>query len=85
MGMEIIEVGTPSAFSQYMQEYKNTICGRHPISVFLHMLKHCSVNVKVKFTRYDQSSKCSVMEDSSVSYACAVAKVDPSGEDKKEE
>ncbi|CAL4887715.1 unnamed protein product [Urochloa decumbens] len=85
MGMEIIEVGTPNAFSQYMQEYKNTICGRHPISVFLHMLKYCSMNVKVKFTRYDQSSKCSGMEDSSVSYACAVAKVDPSGEDKKEE
>jgi predicted class III extradiol MEMO1 family dioxygenase len=37
MGMEIIEVGSTDAFSQYMQEYKNTICGRHPISVFLHV------------------------------------------------
>nr|CAB3446674.1 unnamed protein product [Digitaria exilis] len=85
IGMEIIEVGNPSAFSQYMQEYKNTICGHHPISVFLHMLKNCLVKVKVKFIRYDQSSQCNAMEDSSVSYACAVGKVDPSGEDEKKE
>lgn len=49
------------------------------------MLKHCIVKVKIKFIRYDQSSQCNGMEDSSVSYACAVAKVDPSGEDEKKE
>lgn len=37
MGMEIIETGDPDAFKQYLQEYENTICGRHPISVFLHV------------------------------------------------
>ncbi|KAL6604039.1 hypothetical protein ACP70R_044400 [Stipagrostis hirtigluma subsp. patula] len=83
MGMEIIEAGDPNAFNLYMQEYKNTICGRHPISVFLHMLKHCSTKINVAFIRYDQSSKCNGMEDSSVSYACAVAKAVPSGEDNK--
>ncbi|TVU30242.1 hypothetical protein EJB05_21852, partial [Eragrostis curvula] len=85
IGMEIIEAVDPSAFTQYMQEYKNTICGRHPISVFLHMLKHCSLKLKVNFIRYDQSSQCIGMEDSSVSYACAVAKVDPSREEEHNE
>jgi predicted class III extradiol MEMO1 family dioxygenase len=37
MGMEIIETGDPVAFKEYLQEYENTICGRHPISVFLHV------------------------------------------------
>lgn len=37
MGMEIIETGDPDAFKQYLQEYENTICGRHPISVFLYV------------------------------------------------
>lgn len=37
MGMDIIETGDPDAFKQYLSEYENTICGRHPISVFLHV------------------------------------------------
>lgn len=37
MGMEIIETGDPDSFKWYLQEYENTICGRHPISVFLHV------------------------------------------------
>ncbi|GJM84897.1 hypothetical protein PR202_ga00610 [Eleusine coracana subsp. coracana] len=86
MGMDIIESADPSAFTQYMQKYKNTICGRHPISVFLHMLNHCSVKLKVNFIRYDQSSQCIGMEDSSVSYACGVVvKVNPSGGEEKTE
>lgn len=75
MGMEIIETGDPNAFKRYLEEYDNTICGRHPISVFLHMLKNCSTTIKVKFLRYEQSSQCKSMRDSSVSYASAVAKV----------
>ena len=35
--MEIIETGDPDAFKAYLREYENTICGRHPISVFLHV------------------------------------------------
>jgi predicted class III extradiol MEMO1 family dioxygenase len=113
MGMEIIETGDPVAFKQYLQEYENTICGRHPISVFLHvckpaflpmivnayclsfilpcshpvcinyfqMLKHCSTKIKIGFVRYEQSSQCKSMRDSSVSYASAAAKVDTSGEE----
>lgn len=37
MGMDIVETGDPDAFKQYLLEYDNTICGRHPISVFLHV------------------------------------------------
>ncbi|XP_022996626.1 protein MEMO1-like [Cucurbita maxima] len=76
MGMDIIETGDPEAFKKYLQEYDNTICGRHPISVFLHMLKHSSTKIKIKFLRYEQSSQCKTMRDSSVSYASAAAKVD---------
>ncbi|XP_010528513.1 PREDICTED: protein MEMO1-like [Tarenaya hassleriana] len=76
MGMDIIETGDPDAFKTYLQEYDNTICGCHPISVFLHMLKNCSNKIKIKFLRYEQSSQCKTMRDSSVSYASAVAKLD---------
>jgi predicted class III extradiol MEMO1 family dioxygenase len=37
MGMDIIETGNADALKQYRSEYGNTICGRHPISVFLHV------------------------------------------------
>lgn len=76
MGMEIIEAGDPDAFKQYLSEFDNTICGRHPISVFLHMLRNCSTKIKINFLRYEQSSQCKTMRDSSVSYASAVAKLD---------
>nr|ACL54325.1 unknown [Zea mays] len=86
MGMEIIETGDPVAFKEYLQEYENTICGRHPISVFLHMLKHCSTKIKIGFVRYEQSSQCKNMRDSSVSYASAAAKVaGASGEEDKQD
>ncbi|CAL0327190.1 unnamed protein product [Lupinus luteus] len=76
MGMDIIEIGDPDAFKQYLLEYDNTICGRHPISVFLHMLRNCSTKIKIKFLRYEQSSQCKSTRDSSVSYASAAAKID---------
>lgn len=36
-GMDIIESGDADSFKDYLLEYDNTICGRHPISVFLHV------------------------------------------------
>ncbi|KAK2986036.1 hypothetical protein RJ640_015070 [Escallonia rubra] len=76
MGMEIIETGDPDAFKRYLLDTDNTICGRHPISVFLHMLKNSSTKMKIKFLRYEQSSHCKTTRDSSVSYASAAAKLD---------
>ncbi|PON89855.1 MEMO1 family [Trema orientale] len=77
MGMDIIETGDPDAFKKYLLEYDNTICGRHPISVFLHMLRSSSTKIKINFLRYEQSSQCKSTRDSSVSYASAAAKLDP--------
>lgn len=76
MGMEIIETGDADTFKEYLLKYDNTICGRHPISVFLHMLRNCSTKIKINFLWYEQSSQCKSMRDSSVSYASAAAKVD---------
>lgn len=76
MGMDIIETGDADAFKQYLEDFDNTICGRHPISVFLHMLRNCSTKITISFLRYEQSSQCRSMRDSSVSYASAAAKVD---------
>jgi AmmeMemoRadiSam system protein B len=72
LGMKAIEMGTASAFAEYLSKYKNTICGRHPIGVLLNMLEACHQKHVVKFTYYDQSSKCLTSSDSSVSYASAV-------------
>ncbi|XP_047340560.1 protein MEMO1 [Impatiens glandulifera] len=74
MGMDIIETGDPDSFKRYLSEFNNTICGRHPISVFLHMVKSSTVKIKIKFLRYEQSSQCKTTRDSSVSYASAAAK-----------
>ncbi len=86
-GMELIEGGDPQAFTAYLRKYQNTICGRHPIGVFLQAARARKAahgggnggkggdggNIKVSFVRYAQSSHCKSKHDSSVSYASAVA------------
>ncbi|RWW19636.1 hypothetical protein GW17_00016302 [Ensete ventricosum] len=78
MGMDIIETGDANAFKGYLQQYGNTICGRRPIIVFLHvrMLKNCSTKIKIGFLQYEQSSQCKSKRDYSVSYASAAAKME---------
>jgi AmmeMemoRadiSam system protein B len=75
-GIDIIESGDPNAFHDYLHDYGNTICGRHPIGVFLNMLKDCMTRMRIKFVQYEQSSHCKSMRDSSVSYASAVVTVE---------
>ena len=80
--MEIIESLNHEAFSNYLKNTGNTICGRHPIGVFLGAVNalrgHLSnghsngINMQIKFLNYDQSNACRRMDDSSVSYAAAV-------------
>jgi len=72
-GMKIIEAQDASGFTEYEDTYENTICGQHPISVFLQALKASSQQFQVQFVRYSQSEKCTSNDDSSVSYAAAVA------------
>ncbi|TDL28485.1 UPF0103-domain-containing protein [Rickenella mellea] len=61
-------------FAQYIGRTKNTICGRHPIGVLLGAvseLENHGRNGNLRWLRYEQSSQCKRIEDSSVSYASA--------------
>jgi len=80
-GMDIIESLNHEAFSNYLKHTGNTICGRHPIGVFLGAVNalrprqtngHTNgLNFNLKFLNYDQSNACRSRGDSSVSYAAA--------------
>ncbi|SJX63192.1 uncharacterized protein SRS1_14016 [Sporisorium reilianum f. sp. reilianum] len=62
------------AFAHYLASTKNTVCGRHPIGVLLAALAELESNgvqSECRFTRYEQSSECVRVQDSSVSYASA--------------
>lgn len=74
-GMDLIEAQSPEQFAAYLRKYENTICGRHPIAVFLHAARACATKLAINFRRYEQSSKCKSMADSSVSYASAIVTV----------
>ncbi|KAI8855200.1 memo-like protein-domain-containing protein [Chytridium lagenaria] len=41
-GMELIEKTSPEDFTSYLKRTRNTICGRHPIGVFLNAVKAAS-------------------------------------------
>lgn len=61
-------------FADYLARTKNTICGRHPIGVLLgalSVLEKDGRSAKLKWVRYEQSSECTNVKDSSVSYASA--------------
>lgn len=71
-------VEAQKAFVRYLQKTKNTVCGRHPIGVLLSALARLEetggVKAECRFTRYEQSSQCFSVRDSSVSYASAVVR-----------
>jgi hypothetical protein len=64
-----------SDFASYLAKTKNTICGRHPIGVLFGTLaqseKDNDVHSTLQWVRYEQSSPCHSIRDSSVSYASA--------------
>ncbi|KAJ7631041.1 MEMO1 family [Roridomyces roridus] len=62
------------AFADYLGRTKNTICGRHPIGVLLGALSALEKESELKWVRYEQSSACLTIRDSSVSYASAWVK-----------
>lgn len=74
-GMDLIELQRPGAFSDYLKETKNTVCGRHAVAVWMRAVEAATggANLQVTFVRYAQSSAATAMSDSSVSYAAAVA------------
>jgi MEMO1 family protein len=68
-GIDLITNQDPEGFVNYLEETENTICGRHPISVYLQALKHSGLNTKTELLFYTQSSKNKTKKQSSVSYA----------------
>merc|ERR1712172_350300 len=66
-GMTLIERHDPQAFTQYLRDFENTICGRHPIAVLLNVVKTCQSTLETRFVQYEQSSLCNTINDSSVS------------------
>jgi AmmeMemoRadiSam system protein B len=78
-GMLLIEMQRPGAFAEYLREYSNTICGRHPISVWLHSVRESVLAHDIRFVKYAQSEKVRSTRDNSVSYAGAVSRVKMNG------
>lgn len=72
LGMDAIETRNPTSFKNYLSEYKNTICGRGPITILLHTIQEATNDLTIKFVHYAQSSHCEKMKDSSVSYASGI-------------
>ena len=76
-GMKHIELEQPGAFAAYCKQTRNTICGRHPIAVWLnavHTNNPAVETLDITFCKYAQSSPVRTMQDSSVSYASATAR-----------
>eukprot|EP00808_Paulinella_micropora_P014946 g12200.t1 len=71
-GMDAIEQQDHGQYWAYLNKYQNTICGRHPIGVFLQALKHCSTKFSVDFINYKQSNQVVDLADSSVSYCSGI-------------
>ncbi len=75
--MKVIESQDRTGFLDYLSSTGNTICGRHPITLFLSLLETftaCGKATQIKFVHYAQSSAALTSADSSVSYASAVVK-----------
>lgn len=75
-GMDLIENLDAPGFSNYLKKFGNTICGRHPIGVFLNMVntirQHSNGSkMDLRFLSYAQSNQVKNSRDSSVSYAAA--------------
>ena len=82
MAMHAIESGKHDEFLENLRQTRNTVCGRHPIGVIMaaiEVLKEQNEDAeeegrgKFKFIRYERSSECTRISDSSVSYASAFA------------
>ncbi|RKO98027.1 hypothetical protein CXG81DRAFT_17761 [Caulochytrium protostelioides] len=76
-GMTLIEQQNVAGFRAYLDETRNTICGRHAISLLLETLDHLHaqpdhVRLQGRFVHYTNSGRVERPSDFSVSYASAV-------------
>ncbi|KAJ9117982.1 hypothetical protein QFC20_000263 [Naganishia adeliensis] len=71
--------GTGKEFRKYLKRTGNTICGRNPISVLIAIMEASSkasgTPAEIVFVRYEQSSRCETVRDSSVSYVSGLVVV----------
>ena len=51
-GMSLIEANDIEGFSSYLKKTQNTICGRHPIGVFMNAAAEVG-GFQTRFTHYD--------------------------------
>ncbi|KAI9834365.1 MAG: hypothetical protein M1819_002976 [Sarea resinae] len=81
LAMDAVAGGKHKDFLDILKETGNTVCGRHPIGVVMAALELLSKDSegqekgRFRFVRYERSSDCVRVGDSSVSYASAFAVV----------
>jgi AmmeMemoRadiSam system protein B len=81
LAMDAIEGGKHQDFLDNLRETRNTVCGRHPIGVIMAALEVLEQEGNIsgqengwfKFIQYKRNEDVKDIEDSSVSYASAVA------------
>ena len=82
LAMRAVESGIHDNFLENLSDTGNTVCGRHPIGVIMNAMEVLRAQKKemeeegrgkFKFVRYERSSNCTKVGDSSVSYASAFA------------
>lgn len=75
--MDAIECGESSEFLKQLKATGNTVCGRHPIGVFMAAVEQATELDEGKgqfsFLRYERSGLVESVQDSSVSYCSAFA------------
>lgn len=71
--MGACESGKHDEWLGVLEETGNTVCGRHPIGIVMAAMETLGGQGRFKFVRYDRSSECKKISDSSVSYCSALA------------
>jgi AmmeMemoRadiSam system protein B len=74
--MDAVESGDHDEFVGHLKDTGNTVCGRHPIGVFMAAVGQAQLEGdkgKFKFLRYERSGLVDDVKDSSVSYCSAFA------------
>ena len=75
--IDAVETGKHTEFLEQVESTGNTVCGRHPIGVFMAAVEACKdlgkEKGRFKFLRYERSGLVDSVEDSSVSYCSAFA------------
>ncbi|KAL1305266.1 hypothetical protein AAFC00_002177 [Neodothiora populina] len=67
------ESGDHDEWLSVLEETGNTVCGRHPIGIVMAAMEALGGEGRFRFLRYERSSECARVSDSSVSYCSAIA------------